>query len=125
DDPSVSDEPQESDVHAQEGNAAEGDGIDVEKNARDAGNAESDTLLIYEFEVKPGALHAPPVVLTEPEQIPQKWLRIPVDFGRLQIDLAQDDAAIQLAVATFNTSMKPAIENAINAWASDADPATG
>jgi hypothetical protein len=124
DDPSVSDEPAQTDA-SDANDAAAGDGTEIEKAGRNAGSAESDTLRIFEFEVKPGAAHAPPTVLTEPEQIPQKWVRIPVDFGRLRIDLDQDEAAIQRHVAAFNVSMKQSIENAINAWASNPDGEVG
>jgi len=120
DDPSVSDEPAQSDA-SDANDAAAGDGTEIEKAGSNAGSAESDTLRIFEFEVKPGAAHAPPTVLTEPEQIPQKWVRIPVDFGRLRIDLAQDEAAIQQHVAAFNVSMKQSID----AWASNPDGEVG
>lgn len=124
DDPSVSDE-SASDDAADDGATTDGDGTDIEKSGNNAGSAESDTLRIFEFEVRPGAPHPPPAVLTEPEQIPQKWIRVPVNFGTLRIDLSRDDAAIEQAIAAFNDSMKKAIDDAIDAWAVDPDAASG
>ncbi|MGN8546456.1 hypothetical protein ACQPTN_16990 [Bradyrhizobium sp. 13971] len=126
DDPSVSDEPASADENAADENTTtDGDGTDIERPGSNARSAESDTLRIFEFEVSPGAPHPPPAVLTEPEPIPQKWIRIPVNFGTLRIDLSQDDAVIQQALSAFNASMRKAIDDAIDAWAVDADPASG
>jgi hypothetical protein len=66
---------------------------------------DSDTLSTYEFVVAPGAQSAPPEVLIEKEHIPQKWVRVPIDFGTLTIDLAKDSHSLEAAVAEFNASM--------------------
>jgi hypothetical protein len=42
---------------------------------------DSDTLKVFEFIVSPGAMRAPPEILTEREQMPQKWLRLPSTSG--------------------------------------------
>ncbi len=125
-DPSISDKtlPEEAGGET-DGSADPGDGIDIEKTSRGTGSAESDTLRTLEFVVTPGAANAPPAVLTEREQIPQKWLRIPIDFGQLRIDLSKDDASIQQDIAAFNAAMKQRIEDAITAWASDPHPEYG
>jgi hypothetical protein len=126
DDPSISDEPTRADSSAtSDPDAIAGDGIEIEKAGSNAGSAESDTLRTLEFVVTPGAPHAPPAVLTEPEQIPQKWVRIAVDFGRLRIDLSQHETSIQQNIAVFNASMRQSIEDAINTWTADPDPDVG
>lgn len=126
DDPAVSDATDEESANPSDDEPTfVGDGTDVDEIGRNAGNAESDTLRLYEFEVLPGAQHPPPLVLTEPEQIPQKWLRLPVDLGTFRIDLSQSDEAIQLALTSFNSDMKKAIDSAIDRWATDADPVIG
>jgi hypothetical protein len=127
DDPSLSTEP--ADVTPAEAPDVEtaGDGTDIEEASTSdrTGIADSDTLRTLEFVVSPGARNAPPVVLTEREQIPQKWVRLPIDFGVLRIDLSQSDAAIDQTIAAFNNGMKQRIDDAINAWASDSDPEVG
>lgn len=123
-DPSLSDEPVNPNPGS-DSDAKPGDGVDLEKMSGSTASAESDTLRTIEFIVKPGATNAPPVVLTEREQIPQKWLRVPVDFGQLRIDLSKSDSAIQQDVAAFNAAMKKRIDEVIDAWASDADPNIG
>jgi hypothetical protein len=127
DDPSVSTEPE--DVAPAEAPDVEtaGDGTDIEEasTGNRTGIADSDTLRTLEFVVSPGAPNAPPVVLTERKQIPQKWVRLPIDFGVLRIDLSLTDDAIDRTVAAFNTAMKQRIEDAINAWAADPDPEVG
>jgi hypothetical protein len=86
---------------------------------------DSDTLKVFEFIVAPGATRAPPEVLTEREQIPQKWLRLPVDLGTLQIDLSSDAASIDKAVADFNEEMRRRIEAELDKWEADSNPDTG
>jgi hypothetical protein len=86
---------------------------------------DSDTLSTYEFVVAPGAQSAPPEVLIEKEHIPQKWVRVPIDFGTLTIDLAKDSHSLEAAVAEFNASMVRQIDNTISAWESDDRSETG
>ena len=66
--------------------------------------------------------NAPPDALIEREQIPQKWLRVPVDLGALRIDLSQSAAEIDRDLAAFNAEMTRRIEAVIDAWQADADP---
>jgi Helicase conserved C-terminal domain len=107
--------------------AAVTDGTEIEDGQASQGSAvgDADTLRTLEFVVSPGAPNAPPEILTEREQIPQKWVRVPVDFGALRIDLSQDSALIDHAIAAFNATMKRKIEDAINAWALDGDGEIG
>lgn len=117
----------EDDVVADAGDAS---GAALE-NERAAGPREgtpigdSDTLKVFEFIVRPGAKRAPPEVLTEREQIPQKWLRLSVDLGTLQIDLSSTVAAIDKVVADFNEEMRRQIEAELDKWEADPDPDTG
>src|SRR6516162_6752243 len=90
-----------------------------------APTGDSDTLKIFEFVVKPGGSNAPPEILIEREHIPQKWLRIPVNFGTLVIDLSRDAAFIDTCIADFNAHMRHRLEEVIDAWEKDPDPQFG
>jgi hypothetical protein len=125
DDPSIS--PEEDTPLDETPDAAGADGTEIEDGQASQVTAvgDADTLRTSEFVVSPGAPNAPPEILTEREQIPQKWVRIPVDFGAMRIDLSQDSATIDQAIAAFNSAMKRKIEDAINAWAVDDNAETG
>lgn len=96
-----------------------------EQVSRDAYAGDGDTLRIFEFRVAPNASKAPPEVLIEREQIPQKWLRLPVDFGALHIDLSQNPEAIDQAVASFNAAMRRRVDQVLDAWEIDNDADAG
>jgi Helicase conserved C-terminal domain len=105
-----------------------GAAIEIERPAsrRDATpSGDSDTLKAFEFVVRPGGTNAPPEILIEREQIPQKWLRVPVDLGTLQIDLAKDEVSIAQTVADFNGRMQRRIDEVVDAWEKDSNPETG
>jgi hypothetical protein len=131
DDPSAKDEvglPSESSVAASESDGSSQTAIDsVQPSGRrqSTSSGDSDTLKAFEFSVLPGAPNAPPEILTEREHIPQKWVRLPLDLGKLRIDLSQDAAAIDRALADFNAAMVQRIEAAIDAWEKSDDPETG
>jgi hypothetical protein len=58
-------------------------------------------------------------------EIPQKWLRVPVDLGEFRIDLSLSAAEIDRDLATFNAEMMRRIEAIIDAWQADNDPTVG
>jgi hypothetical protein len=129
DDPAVNDEPR---ADAEDEPADEsGDGLSetaidaIQSTDRSAPSGVSDTLKASKFEVAPGASNAPQDALIEREQIPQKWLRIPIDLGTLRIDLSQPGEAIDRALAEFNTEMLQRMQTAIDAWETDDNPDTG
>ena len=132
DDPAVNQDPElESDTSADVvADVSDATGAAVE-GARPAGRGESapagdsDTLKVFEFVVSPGAANAPPDILIEREQIPQKWFRLPVDFGALEIDLSKDSASIDRDVADFNAQMQRRVQEVIDDWERDADPDAG
>lgn len=125
DDPSVS--PEEEIYVDEPPDVAGTDGTEIEDEQapRNSAVGDADTLRTLEFVVSPGAPNAPPEILTEREQIPQKWVRVPVDFGALRIDLSQDSLAIDQAIAAFNAAMKRRIVDAIDAWVVDGDAEIG
>lgn len=86
DDPAVNDDPDSSGEEVPQSGSAEGSSETAigSIEARDGGaaTADSDTLRTFEFKVGPGATDAPPNALIEREQIPQKWLRVPLDLTR-------------------------------------------
>src|SRR5262249_4905297 len=94
--------------------------------ARDAPySGDSGTLKIFEFKVAPKAPKAPPEVLIEREQIPQKWIRLPVDFGTLHVDLSKSSEAIDHDVADFNASMRRRVDEVLDAWEVNTDESAG
>ena len=132
DDPAVKQEPElESDAGA--GVVADvsdttGAAIDGERPAGRGDSTltgDSDTLKVFEFVVLPGAVNAPPDILIEREQIPQKWFQLPVDLGALEIDLSKNFASIDPTVAEFNSEMQRRVQQVIDDWERDADPDTG
>jgi Helicase conserved C-terminal domain len=130
DDPAVSPEPSVGDQSDDEKESTETGGPAIEGEhsspARDSTPVgDSDTLKTLEFKVSPGKSNAPPEILIEREQIPQKWLRLEVDFGTLRIDFSKDDASISQAIADFNAAMIRKVDEIIDAWEKDEDPETG
>jgi hypothetical protein len=128
DDPAVDDDPQTAAdvVPAGEPEGESSAALDaLELPDRGPAAGDSDTLRAFEFAVGPDTTNAPPDVLIEREQIPQKWLRVDVDLGELRIDLSQGAKAIGRAVDEFNAEMQRRIERAIDAWLADSDPNTG
>ncbi len=129
DDPAVSDDPKAS--HGEVPGASADDPLpdaaieSVNPNARGAPTADSDTLKVFEFKVGPGAAGAPPDALIEREQIPQKWLRVPLNLGTLRIDLSLSPEAIDQSIADFNAEMQRRVESTIDAWEADEDAETG
>jgi len=132
DDPTVSEEMSSETAGADDVVSDAGDvsGAALE-NEKAAGTREgtptgdSDTLKVFEFIVSPGATRAPPEVLTEREQIPQKWLRLSVDLGTLEIDLSLNANSIDMAIADFNEQMRRRIEAELDKWEADPNPETG
>lgn len=96
-----------------------------DQTVQTAAAGDGDTLKAFEFAVAPGDANAPPDALIEREQIPQKWLRVPVDLGAFRIELSRSAAEIDRDLADFNAEMLRRVEAVIDAWQQDADPEIG
>lgn len=129
DDPAVEEEQDtaaEASASDQPDNGLSDTAIDAEEQTvQTTAAGDGDTLKAFEFAVGPGDANAPPDALIEREQIPQKWLRVPVDLGEFRIDLSLSAPEIDRDLAAFNTEMMRRIEAVIDAWQADNDPTVG
>jgi hypothetical protein len=129
DDPAVEEEQDtaaEAPASDQPDNGLSDTAIDAdEQTVQTTAAGDGDTLRAFEFAVGPGDANAPPDALIEREQIPQKWLRVPVDLGEFRIDLSLSASDIDRDLAAFNAEMMRRIEAVIDAWQADKDPTVG
>jgi Lhr-like helicase len=127
DDPAVEEEPgTTADASEQPADGLSDTALDAdEQTIQTTGGGDGDTLKAFEFAVAPGDGNAPPDALIEREQIPQKWLRVPVDLGAFRIDLSRSASDIDRDLAAFNAEMVRRVETVIDAWQADADQNTG
>jgi hypothetical protein len=77
--------------------------------------------------VTPGAARAsvPDDAQVDPAEIPQKWLRLDVDWPELILDPAADAEAIGRACEAHRGPMLANLRERLQEWAQDSDPETG
>jgi hypothetical protein len=79
------------------------------------------------WEVRPGdaASVVPPDNLVQLAEIPQKWLRLEVDWPELVLDPSISGSDILRLCEDHRIAMERALRDRLRAWLSDGDPETG
>ncbi len=110
------------------------DGLDVSVLEESTAQADASMLQTDEdgdqvetarLNVYPGKLDAPPDEVVLPAEVPQKWLRLEVDFPALEIDLALPPDSRARLLDEYAEQLYRAVQTRVANWERDPDPATG
>jgi hypothetical protein len=95
------------------------EGIDAREEAEDSATRK--------WDVTPGTSQAgvPEDSQVDPAEIPQKWVRVEVDWPELVLDPAADMDIIRKACEAHRELMLARLRERLQAWSQDPDPETG